>query len=1006
MSDANVKELIKKYLEEKADEVEKFKISKKKGKNDNEYQGATKIFHQTRTFENNDDDLDKEELENEKVRAEMERTIASLSSLHSKSRKNLERFIPSGYTIYYRTSEQQRKLTVVDITSSSKTHEYGTLGLGDKALGPLHPKGMCPTCYQSYNNCETHCGWIDFKETIPNPTSIDDYLNTCNCLCWVCMKSIIPLEIAQSLPFWGTSGLVFRKFLAKNRSKFLPIHNHDGYKHEMFTEVSQGTLVYIKSGKESKTKYFKDAKIVYNVMCNLQNDDLKILKFNGKTLPQSFLMTGITVVPSRIRPPAIIGEITQDHFITGKYKDILKIINQLKNVKDQKQNTELKEKLYQRVNDLINGSGNKTGFQVDHYIFGILAKKYGLIRFYGYGKRCDMSFRYVAACLTGHNIDVVAIPRALAKVLLYPVFVNEYNLHEISEEIIKGDVYRCAKITISGLEKIIPLDGKTTFSPVVGNVVYRELKDGDGLVIGRQPSLHRGSMFFAKVILWDNYTIGIHISLTGMLNADFDGDEFHGDQPISSCGKIDARLMMSIESNIPNAETSAVMISPAFHDLLFAYYATNSWVDYDSLNIKKIEGENHENYMTRLVKNVPKNKTHEFSVPPNRFNEIIYILGYSHRIESYFKRCKKHKINPYSGRGILSLALPENLNISNPVEIKDGIFYKGVLKSSNIKTGTGSIVHVIFKLYSTEEALRFISDFSKITNWITNWARLSCGHHSFSINKKEMDATLEDKLSKMETELYNLGDMPNDKSDLIFWKKKCGEILDEIMGYCSKIALNNIFPNNSLIMLCVSGGKGSGANAGQIVGYLGMQSLQGGIQPRELNGGKRMLSSILPGDSCSLNSIAFVTSCFSKGLTPSQFYQHMRSARQGLLGTAAETPDAGAIRRTIAVTLSEMIYKNGNIQTSAGKIISFPKNPYSTEMEMTQYIKGFGDVSTFADISAISKMVNSLYETISEERGFLIEKNEEKEEEFVNISDFQLDGKLEEDYDDEDGGDD
>jgi DNA-directed RNA polymerase beta' subunit len=69
-------------------------------------------------------------------------------------------------------------------------------------------------------------------------------------------------------------------------------------------------------------------------------------------------------------------------------------------------------------------------------------------------------------------------------------------------------------------EVIRPFDLK------LGDIVERQLKDGDRVILNRQPTLHKGSMLCPKIKILKGRTLRLPISICSAYNADFDGDMF------------------------------------------------------------------------------------------------------------------------------------------------------------------------------------------------------------------------------------------------------------------------------------------------------------------------------------------------------------------------------------------------------------------------------------------------------------------------------------------------
>ena len=57
-----------------------------------------------------------------------------------------------------------------------------------------------------------------------------------------------------------------------------------------------------------------------------------------------------------------------------------------------------------------------------------------------------------------------------------------------------------------------------------GDIVERQLKDGDIVLLNRQPTLHKGSMLAQKIKIIPGKTIRMNLAITKTFNADFDAD--------------------------------------------------------------------------------------------------------------------------------------------------------------------------------------------------------------------------------------------------------------------------------------------------------------------------------------------------------------------------------------------------------------------------------------------------------------------------------------------------
>ena len=86
------------------------------------------------------------------------------------------------------------------------------------------------------------------------------------------------------------------------------------------------------------------------------------------------------------------------------------------------------------------------------------------------------------------------------------------------------------------------------------------LRDGDSVVMNRQPSLHRGSMMghVVRVRPYD-FCLSISPTVTPPYNADFDGDEMNL-HTTDAQSRADARVLIGVEHNLLSASSGRPLV--------------------------------------------------------------------------------------------------------------------------------------------------------------------------------------------------------------------------------------------------------------------------------------------------------------------------------------------------------------------------------------------------------------------------------------------------------------
>lgn len=84
----------------------------------------------------------------------------------------------------------------------------------------------------------------------------------------------------------------------------------------------------------------------------------------------------------------------------------------------------------------------------------------------------------------------------------------------------------------------------------VGMVVLRFLKDGDLVLLNRQPSLHAASLMCHRVKVLEGSVLRLNTACTTPYNADFDGDEMNVHVPQTEKARAEALCLLGVEENV------------------------------------------------------------------------------------------------------------------------------------------------------------------------------------------------------------------------------------------------------------------------------------------------------------------------------------------------------------------------------------------------------------------------------------------------------------------------
>ncbi|MGH0143017.1 UNVERIFIED_CONTAM: hypothetical protein FKN15_024566 [Acipenser sinensis] len=207
----------------------------------------------------------------------------------------------------------------------------------------------------------------------------------------------------------------------------------------------------------------------------------------------------------------------------------------------------------------------------------LLEKKDGLFRKHMMGKRVDYAARSVICPDMYINTNEIGIPMVFATKLTFPQPVTPWNVQELRQAVINGpNIHPGASMVINedGSRTILNASNKTQreavakqlLTPSNGNhkmamkIVNRHIKNGDVLLLNRQPTLHRPSIQAHRArILPGEKVLRLHYANCKAYNADFDGDEMNAHFPQSELGRAEAYILASTDQQylVPKTATDS-----------------------------------------------------------------------------------------------------------------------------------------------------------------------------------------------------------------------------------------------------------------------------------------------------------------------------------------------------------------------------------------------------------------------------------------------------------------
>jgi DNA-directed RNA polymerase beta' subunit len=528
--------------------------------------------------------------------------------------------------------------------------------------------------------------------------------------------------------------------------------------------------------------------------------------------------------------------------------------------------------------------------------------------------------------------------------------------------------------TVNGKKEYYPIiiSPERIFQLKEGDIVERHLKDGDLVLFGRQPTLHKGSMIARNVkIINENTnvnnsqpikTIRMNLAATKTYNADFDGDEMNIYVPQSYQTVCELQHLSSTEALLKSGQYSRLLLCICQDALLGGYLATRG--EYKFINGKKVLHDKVSIDVDTFNDCLMKINDWDMDYITNKFQHIKKVLKW-----------KNMDDNIYNGHCLISMLFPDDFEYTftpNNIKITNGVMISGFLNKQNLSDSHSSIVHKLDKEYGAKVAVDFVSYFQFLMNHFLIERGFSIGLQDCILTDISADSKIKNELVKYFIEAQSI---INTETDEYMKEQKINNCLNNATSVGQKISKESLDFDNSLNCMVLSGSKGSYVNIAQITGIIGQQNVDGKRIPK--NFGQRTLPHYYSDDEkyLSLNdnpsiemklleqlfeSRGFVTSSYIKGLNPKQLFFHAAGGREGVIDTAIKTAKSGYIQRKLVKKMEDLkVSYAGYVTNAKDNIVQFN---YGDNFDPSTSVKCSNGKLSFINIQNMCKKLNEKYE--------------------------------------------
>jgi DNA-directed RNA polymerase III subunit RPC1 len=676
---------------------------------------------------------------------------------------------------------------------------------------------------------------------------------------------------------------------------------------------------------------------VLNLFKMITPTDCELLGINPvEGRPEMFIWQYLPAPPVCIRPSVAQENASTEDHLTTKLADIVHISSLIKAALQNGQplGTIMEQWDFMQLQIAMYVNSDIPGLQQPGFGKAIrgfcqrLKGKQGRFRGNLSGKRVDFSGRTVISPDPNLSIEQVALPELIAKKMTYPERVFQQNIEKMREYIRNGPFKwpGANQIHRKGEENKRSLQFGNRYEIArnlqIGDIVERHVKDGDIVLFNRQPSLHKLSIMahFAKIR--SGRTFRFNECVCGPYNADFDGDEMNIHVPQTIEARTEAIILMGVKNNLCTPKNGELIIS-ATQDFITASYllsCKDKFLDrktFAQLCLGMVDSNVHVDIPPPAIV-----KPEAMWTGKQLFGVLMRPNTQSNVLVNLDAKCRDY-------RKPLVVQAPDMDINDGWLVVRNSQVMCGRMDKTTVGSGNkDSIFYTILRDFGPDEAVKAMDRLAKLsTRFLTNQG------FSIGINDVMGGESLNDQKTALVAKAYTeVDDLIKQYKDGKLEKiKGCSleETLENaISGLLSRLrqqagdfCINTLSSWNSPLIMAKSGSKGSQINVAQMITLVGQQMV---ASARVVDGFQDRTLPHFPKHAKQALSKGFVLNSFFSGLTPTEFFFHAISGREGLVDTAVKTAETGYMSRRLMKSLEDLSTRYDNtVRTAASGIVQF-----------------------------------------------------------------------------------
>ncbi len=800
-------------------------------------------------------------------------------------------------------------------------------GVYDAHMGTTDHSYKCQTCFRKKKHCLGHPGHINLNYPVWSPMALSDGKKWLQVICFECGNIVIddakfanvpgPRKLAAAA---DAAKLSKDKFCVHCRAERPTLSKND-------SSIFMLNMSYVNhSADRPKQLMPREAG---EILSRVSDETVRKLGKSPLSHPRNIILHVIQVPPVTIRPDVkkVGGLRSTNDELTTMLQLIVKKNNSIPASVQRHLDSTRREAAEtapsnqrldaKKVNDMYIELNNA------YYDF-VYAKGEGSTPSLasrqkgksGRQRKNQMGKRVVDMCrstITNNpriRIDEVGVPIKFARIIQFEEVVQEFNKARLMQYVLNG------RARYPGASKIIKrgreynIDSFRDIELENGDVILRDMIDGDPVNFNRQPSLMISniSTHRARIILDESVNvIQFNVLACKAYNADFDGDQMNLIISSSIATRNEIDEISGLHNWLISHTTSSPLLGQADDSIIGTAELTRSRTVFDKY---------HAMLLFRNTTILP------------RFDDVKRITGREvismtmeatpinfSRVSEWYKQDMTPFIN-YD---------PTETHVS----IKRGKLVNGVLDKKSIGSGSnGGIYHLIANEYGSKKALEVMFNMQQMAIEYIMQFGYTIGLKDIAISAEAqreasmITADIINKSNLITDELMN-GEIipPIGKTIDGFFEERQINTLLSFDAYTETI-LKSIDPEtNNLFKLIMFGSKGKLEHMYNMVSTVG-QKLINGERIRQRFGFKRTLA-YFPRFDNSPEARGYITNSYLKGMNSTEYIFNAMAARFDLISKALSTSITGEQNRKSIKNLESAITNNFRAMTKNKNIVQF-----------------------------------------------------------------------------------